>query len=243
MAFASTIVVGAVLSLSACGTPTPSVALFADYVPVLDRTVSTDLVPIHGPESADFLGHGWEMPPPADEVAPVRWVVSEWASLRFYVAVDGGVTLELEGQPADDESDAGQQMLIELNDVPVARVQMASGWSTYEIELPQPVIELGWNRVVLRFSRRVVSADPDGVAAAGPRAAGFRYVRIRSALGRPFWPEQPRTIDVVSVDEAGAAARLDMPTDSFLELVIDAGGAFRVDGTGGGGLCRCRGNW
>ena len=106
--------------------------------------------------------------------------------------------------------------------MPVARVGMASGWSTYEIELPEPVIELGWNRVVLRFSRRVVSADPYG-AAAGPRAAGFRYVRIRSALGRPFWPEQPRVIDVARVDEAGAAARLDMPTDSFLELVVDAG--------------------
>ena len=112
-AFVSTIVAGTVLSLSACGTPERPVALFADYVPVLGRAVSTDLVPIHGPESADFLGHGWAMRPPADAAEPVRWVVSDWASFRFYVGVDGSATLELEGQPADEGSDAGQLMSVD----------------------------------------------------------------------------------------------------------------------------------
>ena len=58
------IVAGALIGLAGCGSSAaPPTVFLADYLPIVDRTVSTDLVPIHGPESIEFLGNGWKALP------------------------------------------------------------------------------------------------------------------------------------------------------------------------------------
>jgi hypothetical protein len=67
--------------------------------------------------------------------------------------------------------DGGQQLRVEVNGHTVQWVRMAAGWLEYEIDLPEDLLHLGLNEVLLRFDNlypaREVHLSPRGIGQTG----------------------------------------------------------------------------
>ena len=205
--------------LAACNSPR-RVEPFADYVSIQQFSVSTDVIYPASPAFDDFLAHGWERRAEESTVTDGRAIVDQWASFRFYVAIAGSVTLEIEANPEPVAPAAAQVLSLLVNDSRVGRVTLQPGWSTYAIPVPADTLEIGWNRAELRFSR---TARPSGRQDQGadlrPRAGRIRRLLLRSSLHRPLWADRPPTMRATS--ETHEFVRIEMPTDSILDVYLE----------------------
>jgi|TARA_B100000315_G_scaffold246794_1_gene274568 hypothetical protein len=205
------------LPLAACNSPR-HLEPFADYAPVQQLSVSTDVIDPANPAFDDFLGHGWERRAEGAVAADGRAIDDRWASFRFYVAMEGAATLEIEANPGPIDPPGEQVLSLEVNDRHMGRVTLERGWSTYTIPLPADGLESGWNRAELRFRRL---ARPPGRPDLRRLAGRVRRLRLRSALNRPVWTDRPPAIRAVS--ESADAGRIEMPTDSIVDVYVELG--------------------
>jgi hypothetical protein len=84
-------------SWSGCtGSPDPSGEYLADLLPIVSHGVSTDVILPSFQDSIDFLGSAWEELSNARQTDEGLWVLGRSGTFRFYVAMGGPVTLELE---------------------------------------------------------------------------------------------------------------------------------------------------
>ena len=165
-------------------------------------------------EADPLLGNGWE-PLDADQaIDQGRWIHGLQASFQFYTALEGAITLQIDGR-ALRRPNRPQNLSVRLNGHPVGETTMTPEWQTYEFGLADGFLRQGWNRIELRFER-VYRLNNDG-----PRvAANVRRLRLTSPLDRPIWEHRP---DEILVREAEDEARvtIHMPTDSVLETYLE----------------------
>jgi len=202
-----------------CGEPPPTVELFAEFVPFAQGGVSTDAVlpPMGG--SDPLLGAGWA-PWSEDAATEGLWIHGHSAEFRFFAAVVGDLTLELQGQPFSPAGAQPQEMTLVLNSEVIETLQLPPGQETYEILLPDGVVTEGWNQVRMEFSQAPRPADfIEGNRDTRRRAARFRRIVVRSPQNRPLWPDRPSKIGLSNAGAAAAEVVIDMPTDSFMDVI------------------------
>ena len=205
-----------VCGLAACADPpSPAGEHLADAVPIVDQGVSTDIILPPLRDSLDLLGRGWEDVPASQATVAGLWVLGQAGSFRFYSATDGPLTLEAEATTLT-ATDATQHLEVFLNDASVDRQPMAGPWTRYEFSLPASDLQLGWNEVTLGFNHAFRPADIEpGSKDSRQLAARFRRLRVRSAEGRPIWPDRPVGVDVVR-GGGDTTPTITMPTDSVV---------------------------
>ncbi|MDP6605532.1 MAG: sulfatase [Dehalococcoidia bacterium] len=206
-------------ALAACNSPR-RVEPFADYVPVQQFSVSTDVIDPASPTSDDFLGRGWAPRAETSAATDGRAIDDSWASFRFYVATAGAARLEIEVGPDPAVPPQEQVLRLEVNDRRVGRVTLEPGWNTYALRMPARALEIGWNRAELRFRRTAPPAGQQLEGADRRRPAGHvRRLRVRSSLDRPLWSDRPPVIRATS--EAPESARIEMPADSLFDVYME----------------------
>ncbi|MFQ5743186.1 MAG: sulfatase [Acidobacteriota bacterium] len=212
----SRIFLGLTLLLVACGAPARLDTPFADYLPFLEQAVGTDLV-YPGEDSGTLLTDNWATP--AEQDTKGLWVQDRRARFRFASAARGTATLELECQPFSPPGAPRQVLSVKLNGNQLSLTTLHRGWGSYELPLPQKHLRSGWNEVELEFRQALRPHDfnpqnPDRRTL----AARFRKIRVRSPSARPPWPQRPA--EIVATTDAGDRPTIEMPADSFLEIVV-----------------------
>jgi len=105
---------------------------------------------------------------PIPELAPDQWSLPErrgvWArsavgELRLELAVGGHRTLLLECLPASGKRPV-RAVRLTINGIGCGEVALVPGWGKYRVSLPEGVVRLGSNRIVLGFPDRDKAAKP-----------------------------------------------------------------------------------
>ena len=204
-----------------CSTPPPVETYFAELVPFALGGVSTDIVLPPTLDTDALLGSGWA-PWSEQEAGRGLWVHGNDAEFRFFSAVEGDLTLELQVRPFSPAGARSQVVTIALNGEVIDSLPLARSLETYEILLPGRFLEEGWNWVQMEFEQALRPSDFDEDSNDNrPFAARFRRILVRSPLNRPLWPERPSAIGLSNAGESLADASIEMPTDSVMDLLVE----------------------
>ena len=147
-----TLAFSALLLVSACGSPPPAGVFFAEFVPFAQGGISTDAVipPMGGTDP--LLGEGWA---PSSEVdasdTSGYWVYGHDAEFRFFSAVRGDSTLELQAVPHSPPDAPAQVAYIYLNGNDLGPLPFRPGMHDYEVTLPAEHMVDGWNQIRMQF--------------------------------------------------------------------------------------------
>jgi arylsulfatase A-like enzyme len=218
----SLLALAAALLTSACGSPPPAAVHFAEFVPFAQGGISTDaVIPAMG-ATDPLLGEGWA---PSSEVdasdSSGYWVYGHDAEFRFFAAVHGDLTLELQALPHSPPGAPAQVAYIFLNGVDLGPLPLRPGMRDYEVTLPGEHLVDGWNRVRMQFRHALRPSEVDeNNRDTRPLAARFRRVLLRSPLNRPLWPDRPEEIGLSNPGESIDDAMIEMPTDSVMDVLI-----------------------
>ncbi len=212
----------AVLVAYGCGSPPPAATYFAEYVPFAQGGISTDTVipPMGGIDP--LLGEGWA---PSTDVDSTNtdgyWVYGHDAEFRFYSAAPGDLTLELQAVPHSPPDSPTQVAYVLLNGQDLGPLPLEPGMRDYEVTLPSEYLVDGWNWVRMQFRHSLRPSEVDeNNRDTRPLAARFRRVMLRSALGRPLWPDRPERFGLSNPGISIADAAIEMPTDSVMDVLI-----------------------
>ena len=169
-----------------------------------------------------LLGEGWAPSRKADSTSTDSyWVYGHDAEFRFFSAARGDLTLELQAMPHSPPGASTQVAYLLLNDQMLDPLPFEPGMRDYEVTLPGELLEDGWNSVRMQFRHALRPSEIDeSNQDTRPLAARFRRVLLRSALGRPFWPDRPERIGLSNTGESLADAAIEMPTDSVLDVFV-----------------------
>lgn len=214
--------------LFAACSPSRRVAEFSDYVPIQQASISTDVIYPSVPAFENFLGRGWEGSAEDESRANGRRIIDRWASFRFYVAVAGPITLEIEGMAAPAALGREQTLNVKINDRLAGVAKLKPGWSTSAVTLPADTVQIGWNRAELHAGR-VAKAEGTESQHTDRRseAPRIRSLLLRTRLDRPVWAARPE----IHLTEDSDAVRIEMPTDSNLDAYVEIGDNARLTGS------------
>lgn len=203
-------------------------AEFADYVPIQQSSISTDVIYPSIPAFENFLGRGWEPVPEEQSRANGRSIIDRWASFQFYVAVAGPITLEIEGMAAPAAFGREQTLDLQINDRRAGVVTLKPGWSTSAVTVPADALQIGWNRAELHAGRVAkiagTQSQPIDRRTHAPR---IRSLLLRTRLDRPVWAARPE----IHLTEDADSVRIEMPTDSILDAYVEVGDSARLTGS------------
>ncbi len=234
IALSSALILCSAPLLSGCSGQVPvAEVLFAQFVPFGQGGVSTDAVlpPMGG--SDPLLGAGWA-PWSEDAAANGLWIHRHAAEFRFFAALRGGLTLELQGRPFSPAGAPPQEMTVLLNDEELVTMPLAPGRETHEISLPGSIVQEGWNHVRMEFAEALRPSDfIEGSRDTRRRAARFSRILVHSPQNRPLWPDRPSKIGLSNAGGSLAAAVIDMPTDSFMDVIVRPRAGQRLVGSVG----------
>lgn len=201
----------------------------ADYLPVEESRVGTEVIIPTTENTAFLLDAGWQ-PLDAADAASGLWVYGRRADFRFWAATVDDLVLEMEARQFAHPEAPAQVVEISANGSPVDLKRILPRWERIELPLPRETLRYGWNRVVLEFRHATSPHEYD--PASGDRrhlAARFRWLRIRAGSERTPWPRSPGTISLERPE--GGGPRLDMPTDSMIEATLIPGPEGRLVGS------------
>jgi len=207
--------------LAGCSTPPPVETYFAEFVPFALGGVSTDIVLPPALDTDALLGSGWA-PWSEQEAGRGLWVHGHDAEFRFFPAVEGDLTLELQVQPFNPAGERSQVVTIALNGEVIDSLPLARSLETYEILLPGRFLKEGWNWVRMEFEQALRPSDFDEDSIDDRLfAARFRRILVRSPLSRPLWPGRPAAIELSNAGESLSDTSIEMPTDSVMDILVE----------------------
>ncbi|MGB5814944.1 MAG: sulfatase [Thermoanaerobaculia bacterium] len=222
----------AALAIGACeSAKEPGVPVelrFADYVGPQQRQVSTDRVQPDRERDGDRLGFGWAVRQPDDLEETVLEMRRETARLRFFSAGADARSLEIEAYWSGDPAAEAPLIGLQLNGQHLAEIAVGDEWQSYRIDVSAGTVRQGVNNLQLRR---------EGESAASPRKGRFdrnlrlRHLRIHTADDRPAWSERPAEITLLDGSaESPTRPVIQMPTDSYLDLVAELPAGSRLVG-------------
>lgn len=241
----------AVLALTtlACAAAEPDVPL-QRLLSVARPMRATHVVERRAPDSLRALGKGWSVDINAEQVEGF-WAVGKESVLNLVTAQNGAHRLVFEVSPPVGAT--AQGLTFRLNGERLATaLTLVPGWKEYEVELPDSLLHIGYNQLVLSFAAPLQPSLVDPESGDDRQlAARFLYLRVAAPLEAvppgaaalpasnsspsasatdvatgpgPLW--RPR---VVELPESEATA-IELPTDSILDLALRLPAAARLVG-------------
>jgi len=222
----------AVLAIAACGsveeTGKPVELQFADYVGPQQRQVSTRVILPDRDRDGDRLGFGWAVRQPDNLEETVLEMRRETARLRFFSAGADARSLEIEAYWSGDPEKEAPTIALQLNGEHLGFLEVGDDWQSYRIDIPADLVRQGLNLLQLQRQGNDASSSHKGKF---DRNLRLRHLSIQVADDRPPWSERPAEITVLDGStRAPAKPVIQMPTDSYLDLVTELPGKSRLVG-------------
>lgn len=214
----------AALMIGACGSPDdpsgqPVEIHFADYLGPQRRQVSTvDILPGRK-EDRDRVGFGWSARRWRRGRPTVLEMQSETARIWLFSAAAEARGLEIEAYSSGRGDEDATPISLHLNGRQLTDIEPRDSWQSYRADIPARVVRQGAN--LLEF--RSADADPSSQGQQGSIPSfRLRRLRVDTAHERLPWKERPAEITLLDGSRGkGARPVIQMPTDSYLDLVAE----------------------
>ena len=104
-------------------------------------------------------GQGWSYPERNSAGVGYQWAVGEQAELGLPIGPPRDARIRLRVLPFPHPEAPAQTLEMWLNEVPLATLELAQGWSEHEVAIPVSSWSAGANILYLRFARSTVPAQ------------------------------------------------------------------------------------
>jgi len=221
------------LLLGACApssetTARPHVFALSSVVAHQQRNLTTDLISVPERVGPDSLDYGWQLELAGPERAHHGLIVRRLGRMRIFSADADLAVIEAELGLAASAGPDRVRVRVLLNQQLLGLVMVERGWSTHRLAVPPGRVRKGLNVLELLPGPGSVGDNP---------LLRVRRIRLRSGSGRPVWPQRP---DRIRARGDGSDAVVEMPTGSFLDMVLRVpshsrlSGKFTIESASGG---------
>ena len=201
---------------------------FADYLGPQQSQVTTRVVLPDREREGDRLGYGWAVKKPKDLKETVLEMRRETARIRFFSVDTDTRGLEIEAYWSGRTAAAAPNLALRLNGRRLADLEVGDDWKSHRIDIPEGIVRSGLN--VVEFERGAETSPPRRKRRFA-RFLRLRHLSLLTGDDQPLGSEQPPRITLLD-GSPGAPGRpvIQMPTDSYLDLVAELPGRSRLIG-------------
>jgi len=201
---------------------------FADYVGPQQHQVSTDIVLPDREKYRHRLGFGWAVRQPGGLDEAVIEMRRETARIRFFSAAADADSLEIEAYWSGDPAKEAPPIGLLLNGKYLAHLEAGDRWQSHRVDIPAGRVRQGVNLLELHREDKGASQKR---RKRYPRYLRLRHLRIHTPQDRPLWPQRPLEITLLDGSRGTPSTPvIQMPTESFLDLVTELPGSARLVG-------------